>query len=352
MIISLSQFASANAQIGQPFCLETKVHYGFLGAHREAIQYLANDHLAPLELSFVKRGSSKAWHSLYGKPLWGFSLFYADFKNPDEMGWGTGIVPHVSLHFLRKDKLEFNMKMGAGLGYVSKVFDPFDNYKNLAVSTRLNLLIILQPELRFQVTDRLGLVAGLGGIHYSNAAFRVPNLGYNFLTASLGVNYQIGEAPVADEFIAEKRSEDIEFLAALAFGAKENYPINGPSYLASSMMLEAIKPLGQKSKISGGADFFYDRGISQYVQGSDSTSFGNILQTGLKAGYELHINAVSVLFQMGAYIQGRELVNGRIYHRIGGRIQLLPHVHLNLTLKSHYARADYFETGISYNLGR
>ena len=51
---------------------------------------------------------------------------------------------------------------------------------------------------------------------------------------------------------------------------------------------------------------------------------------------------------MVLYLRDRYRPNGPLYHRIGFRYQLKNGLYGNVTLKSHWAKADYMELGIGY----
>ena len=53
---------------------------------------------------------------------------------------------------------------------------------------------------------------------------------------------------------------------------------------------------------------------------------------------------------MGCYVRDRYRPNGPLYHRIGFRYQISNGFYGNITLKTHWAKADYMEAGIGYIL--
>ena len=77
-------------------------------------------------------------------------------------------------------------------------------------------------------------------------------------------------------------------------------------------------------------------------------SQSSILQLGIYSGYILPLNHFHFFFGMGAYVRDRYRPNGLLYHRIGFRYQLANGFYGNMTLKSHWAKADYMEAGIGY----
>lgn len=340
-----------SAQFEKPFFIESKVHYGYLAAHREGFKNLVTGHIAPIELTYLKNCDSKPWHKLYREPIWGFTLFYSDFNNPAQLGWGMGLAAHLSFHFYRTAKSELNFRIGSGLGYVSKIFDRYENFKNVVVGSHLNLFVIGQLEERIHLTDRLDWSIGAGGFHYSNTAFKMPNLGYNFLTINTGIALKIGDN-AKPSVVGElpERSRTMEYNVGAGFGFRENYPVGGPRHFAGSLMLEAMKPIADRCKLGFGTDIIYNTSVIHFLDKDTSitTTGTSPLQNGIKANYEMHISRLSLLLQFGAYTHTLYKGDGPFYHRIGARVGLIENWILNLTLKSHFAKADYFELGVVY----
>jgi hypothetical protein len=72
------------------------------------------------------------------------------------------------------------------------------------------------------------------------------------------------------------------------------------------------------------------------------------LQIGAYAAYLVPLDRFHFVFGMGAYIRDKYSPEDPVYHRIGARYYLKNGIIFNLTLKSHFARADYLEYGIGY----
>lgn len=345
-----SSSKESNAQFEKPFYAEGTAHYGYLAAHRTGMKNLVKGHMKPLELTYLKLGNTEPWHSRFNSPYWGVSFFYSDFANPEELGWGIGLAPHLTFHFFKTQRYELNCRMGAGLGYVSKTFDRLENFKNIVIGSHVNLFILARLENRFHISDKLDLVGGIGMTHYSNAAFKMPNLGYNFASAYAGVSYLFGEYDNSPPPPPKDRSTTMEYSVLLAFGASENYPIGGDRFMAASLMATALKPFGKNGKAGIGHDIFYNSAILQHFE-RDSTNIGskaNIIQNGLTATYQLELNRLSLQGQFGVYLKTLFKNDGLFYHRVGAHVLITENLLLNITLKTHFAKADYLELGFGY----
>jgi hypothetical protein len=61
---------------------------------------------------------------------------------------------------------------------------------------------------------------------------------------------------------------------------------------------------------------------------------------------------LSFLFQAGVYPYTRYKDDGIIYSRLGLRYLFGKHILANITLKTHFAKADNIEFGLGYTFGR
>jgi hypothetical protein len=61
---------------------------------------------------------------------------------------------------------------------------------------------------------------------------------------------------------------------------------------------------------------------------------------------------VGLIVQMGSYINPYYDGNGYLYHRIGIRAKVSQHLIANLSLKTHWAKADIVEFGLGYYFTR
>jgi hypothetical protein len=76
----------------------------------------------------------------------------------------------------------------------------------------------------------------------------------------------------------------------------------------------------------------------------------DILQGGVKLGYVFQLDRLSFPIEFGTYFYRSAGNSDQFFHRIGLRYMLNKHLIANLTLLTHWAKADYFEFGIGYEL--
>jgi hypothetical protein len=127
---------------------------------------------------------------------------------------------------------------------------------------------------------------------------------------------------------------------------KQIYPTGGRNYGIigiSNFIQYQFKP---KCVVEGGLDAVYNQSIIDEKLG-DFASRDNF-QVGVYGAYVLPIHKLQLLLGMGGYIINPVNPNGSVYHRFGTRFKIGKNLYANITIKSHWAKADYFEYGIIY----
>jgi len=74
------------------------------------------------------------------------------------------------------------------------------------------------------------------------------------------------------------------------------------------------------------------------------------VQLGGLLSYSLFFDRLSLKIQQGFYLRDSLKLNGSLYHRFGLRYVLSDRMFAQLSLKTHFAKADYGELGIGYLL--
>ncbi len=332
----------------------TRLHYGFLLAHRERVEHLVR-HTSGFEISLSRQMTGeKEWQQFYKYPQTGFSYIFLDFDEPEILGNAHALVAFVNFPFVRTTMFQFSMRMSGGLGYLTRKFQRVENYKNDVIGSSINAAIQFNFETRYTISQHLFFNFNVGLTHFSNGSFRTPNLGINNPSVNGGFTYQL-HPPV--EFISTGHTDVVKKMQVdilYAAGIKEIYPPTGKKYFAHTLSSTVMKPVSHKVRLGAGLDVFYDLSLIRAFRNSDEVVPNDfkIVRSGIHFDEELMIEKLSILFQMGAYWLDQFKEDGHFYHRIGFKYLLNEHLFANLTLKSHFARADYVECGIGWKIGK
>lgn len=355
-IVLCSSFpSSAQQEKDYSFNLKSQVHYGFIIPHRTGMKNLIRGHVKSLEIHYdIPTYGKKEWQQLYNYPSWGFSWYFADLANSEQLGFATGIFPYINITTIRKKIFQFNYHLGWGLGYFSKPFNQEENYKNIVIGSKLNAIIALGAESKWKISSRASASLGISFTHFSNGSFTVPNLGINIPSVHGGMSYYFGNTSreyQSDSIVSLQKKYEIAYIAA--GGLRAVYPLGSTRrYPAFSLNATFGTARSQKNQFLIGYDLFYNTALFDYFERAKIIldSKWEMLQTGISLNYMAKISKVSIITGMGIYIYTKYKFDGPFYHRIGMRYKINEHLFVNVTLKSHFFKADFSEWGIGYRL--
>jgi len=346
LILLLLTGRSSFAQGSNDAWMETRAKIGFLAAHRSIMGHIPTEHAYALEVSYLMQTKGKrAWQRAYKYPIYGVTTFVGSVGNRELLGHYFGMYGFINFPFVARKHYIFSGKLGCGLAYTNKHYDPETNILGIAVSTSINAQICLALENRFTFGNH-SISASLDMTHFSNGATKVPNLGLNLPYLSLGYGYRLRKATdtthVHGDF--KKRWE----LSATAIGSvKEIYPAGNRKYPIFGLNLAARRIFRPKTGMEVSLDVMYNESILS-IHPDVPRRRDEIIQLGVFAGYILPLNRLHFVLGMGWYARDKFVQEENFYHRLGMRYILDNGLHFNLTLKSHWARADYVEYGIGY----
>lgn len=351
LIIIVFILGSAAQGFTQGLGAEMHVARGFLLPHRQNMRHLPEGpaHYGEARL-FFQTGSSKPWQRAYNNPQIGLSIRYFDLSNPQILGYGLGMAAYFSSPVLSNDRWGWHLEMGAGPGFISKPFDETNNYRNNAIGSHGNVFVTLGQRFTYSPTSRLDLAMALSFNHFSNAAVALPNLGVNYPMASLGVSYRPEHK---NEFKLEENTVQNKIQSAWviqsAIGFKQAIRPYGGRFGTFSVCGGRMIGLSEKSSITLGGDIFYNNALYHYRKAlGEQIQPADNFQSGLHIAYGLHIADATVSITMGAYLIDQYKNDGLFYHRAAFRYFFTEHLGMNLSLKTHLFRADFFELGMAY----
>lgn len=342
-------FTSKTSAQKQNLGLSLTPEYGFLLAHRITMGHLTKAHAYGVNLNAViHTNGEKQWHHDFLHPEFNFGITYASLGNDEILGKAFGLGGGIYLPFFRKNQWSFGAQLNGTVAVVTKPYDLVDNPKNNAIGSYVNGLF----KLGFRADKRINQHAfglTLGITHLSNGAIKLPNLGLNF--PLLGLHYTYFLAPV--NFVETPTEERVgppinswQFFTQVIGSSSQIYPTGGNNYGVISVTNYFHYKVKRKFVLEGGIDVSYSQSLIKQIAGEwDRTK--NI-RVGVYAGYVLPIHRFEFYVAMGGYAYDRLNANGRWFHKFGTRFQVYDFIWANISIKSHWFKADYFEYGLSF----
>jgi len=192
---------------------------------------------------------------------------------------------------------------------------------------------------------------GIDMTHFSNGAFKVPNLGINLPFISIAYGRFLRK-PQIDTLRIKKETtmplRKLFFGATAIFSTKEVFPTGGKKYPVFALNLHARTFLKPRVGWELALDFISKQALFGYRPQIEKTQL-DIFQIGVYGGYLLPLDNFHFVLGMGYYVRDKYAPDDSLYHRVGMRYYLKNGIHFNLVLKSHWAKADYVEYGIGYS---
>lgn len=328
--------------------------YGFILAHRPALEPLQEAHVKGFQLTMSRCSNGKAyWQEAFLYPDYGITLAVFDLGSHAKLGTGITVYPFIDFPLGKNGWNNFHFRYGMGIGYVEKTFDANDNIKNAAIGSHINGVIHFDLHYSKNITGRTSLELGSGITHYSNGSYSLPNLGINIATVNLGIQHTFGAHQEILHPTKPEYNKTTQFHIYTGGFIKRVYPPNGRNYFAATVSGLIFKPLNLKSALGFGADIFYDNSIARRIEDLNGTKAEQIknFRSGIYGAYQLSIGKLGLMFNMGYYLYNEWKADGNIYHRICVRYYF-EKIFLCMNLKTHYARADFIELGAGIRIQR
>lgn len=367
LLLLLPGAAVTHAQTGKPhrlrssnMILEGRVYYGWtLDHHIEMTPF--KRHYPSFEFSVLKATYGRTrWEYKYNYPLIGISYWYSGLGNTPVLGSAHAVFPYINFPLLGKKGFNIYFRLGVGLGYLTRPYDRYDNYQNLAIGSHINGAVNLLFEARWRLGEKMMASAGLALQHFSNGSIKSPNYGLNIPTANVAFAYRLSrENPyMRKKLLPElipfefdgKKSVTVDVNAG--FGVKDMQATLGVGnlYMIVNIFANILKPVSYKSRFGLGFDISYDASDNKVLEmkNIEVENQWQIIKTGITAAYELEFSRMSIMLNLGSYLSGLDKSDGYVYEKLGLRYGFTDRLFASLVLKAHYARADYISLGLGY----
>lgn len=352
LFFQLNVFLATGQQVKfNSYTYNLNYHNGFVMYHSKNMGHLANQRPQGIELDMFKvTTGNKLWQQVHKYPIIGYSFQYLQMDTKKPLGASYSFILYYGKRIAFSKKSMFYYRIGWGPAYIEKRFDAATNYKNNLISSRFNYALNGRLNYSYKFNDHCSLNAGIGIIHFSNGATKVPNLGINIPTIHVGFGFspQVDEQFKKDSLPSFKKQT--HFLFSMAGGVKQVYPINGPTYFASSFSSYINRRVSRKSSFNIGADILFDGSNKAVLKATHSEKNNNYFKIGVIAGHEFHIHNVALLTQLGFYVYDPLKLDKWHYQRIALKYYFSEKFFATIGLKTHLGSADYTEWGLGIKL--
>lgn len=339
-------------------------NYGFIVPHNSQMTSLIQGHSYGFHTAVMKKLDQLPWHIAYNFPEHGLDFTYIYTGNEKQLGQQFALSYLLNLtlnrHKANSSSSAYRHWLGLGIGpgFTTKIWDLRDNHQAAVIGSHLNAALTLQYSNCIKQWSRGELRSGLRITHFSNGAFQIPNLGTNNIGIFLSylfhdnteqfnnLNNLTTQKPTKPEY----RDPSYSFSVFAGAGLKEIQPPMRKKYPAFTLASLLEKRISYKSSMGIGVDLFNNTSLKTVQErlSQSEVSSKEVLQVGIVFSYTLHLRDFEFKMQQGYYLHDKFNVDGKLYNRFGLRYRLKDHWFAQLTLKTHFAKADHGELGIGY----
>ena len=340
--------------------IDLRINYAFFVHHYfEMTRY--PKHFPMFELSFQKQTyGNKLWHSFLNYPTVGVTAFFSGLGNYDVIGNAYAIYPFINFPF-SKNKVNFiSFRFGVGVGYLTKKFDPLENYHNTSIGSHVNAAINLTFEYKHKINNRLNMSLFAGLTHFSNGCSSKPNAGLNIITGGISTTYLLKEQEdyISQQKVSNKKYKKIEpeFYIGLSYGIKRIEVNQKKDFSVYDLEFYVMDRITNLSKIGIGLDAVSDATDKTTLRNfykdskADEYTFAQLLKPGIGVAYELTMGESSFIINFGYHLWGRDMRYGRWYQKLGFKVNLGKYMYGKIALNTHFGTADFIGFGLGVRL--
>lgn len=324
------------------------VHPGFVFAHTEDARNM-QAHSLGFELQIGKTNlKNRQWTEGYRFPRPGINILYMNLGQPELTGNVFAIIPNFETTLSKNSRHEISIRIGTGLGYLTRRFDPFTNRRNLSIGSHMNGAMQMFFLYNWHL-EKMRLNAGLGLTHFSNASVNVPNLGVNMPSIYLGAHYFLKQRQKEPLFKDTTRVMPFECYVAIA--RNERSVANPTKFLVGHLAALKLKRISKTHFWHYGVDLFLDK-THVFMEDPDKSRKGlkpwEMTELGVRAGYIWRMSCIDFSTDIGIYAWRPSKNKAFTYQMLGLKYNLNDQWFLQGNLKIHYGTADFFDMGIGY----
>ncbi len=336
--------------------LSVRYHSGFILPHHTTMMYWIEDYTNGLELTYGFRNyKSNHWSAVFNYPEVGLGFYTSSLGNDEVFGQGYALFPYINFHIWRKHRFETSYKIALGLGYVDTHFDVDTNPEDLIIGSALNAYVGLGLLASYRLHENFSITAGINMNHFSNGAAKKPNYGANIASANIGLKYHFDDKATPDvEKTLAPRFKKHELILTVAGGSNQLKYIDPEKYWSGTISANYLWYRSAKRAWGLGADIMYMGGAPHYFEpdAPESESYNTLdhMYGGIVGSYNLFVNKVTMVMQMGVYVFYKIKPIQPVYPRLGIRYDINDKLMANFTVKASFFSSEYLEFGLAYKL--
>lgn len=264
---------------------------------------------------------TKAWQKRWKLPDYGVGFLYQSNASKYALGSTYAFFLFSQFPLMKKEKFSISSKISYGMAYVSK-HNSAENEINNAIGTPFNVFAGVDFIAEIKVCKHLAINVGLGFNHFSNGAFKKPNLGLNTPLGIVGLKYRASQLTYikSNKKELEKPIKMNEYISKFGMGVGQIGGKGTPQYPIYIFSFGYGRYTSIANKIIMGLQFELDEKVAKnMVQKANDTisKFAKPFTSSLYFANEMLLGHFALHFEAGLYLWHPHWTANPIYFKVG-----------------------------------
>lgn len=340
----------------RPIYIGLKSHFtGLIIPHRDTLKEIASSTPRGIQVEISRFNiSEKSWQSCNCYARTGFSFAIFDYGNQNKLGQSYNLKFFLEPLININSKILLSYRAGMAISYLNRTYNEQTNPENLFYSSPISYMLLLSLNLNYKINDEFNLNTGVFYNHISNGGMRQPNLGMNFPTLSLGVDYIIN--PQKEKLVKYRKTDSLSknnfFYFRIPFSIKTvdamDTTFEEAQKAVSGIELGYQHQFTKLNAVILGMEVLYDGSWKERNERWNSNFDHRTIN--LLLGHSFVLGRFNFIQQLGFYAyKDFPNTNSRFYQRYALYYNLLDYLHLGFSLKSHLEVAEIMDVRIGVN---
>ncbi len=334
---------------------EMQVHGAFLIPHHPEMWALTGGYFPMTEFSLIRQTDGRqACNAFRNYPQMGITYRFTDFGGSQSLGSLHAVMPFVSFPLIKHERTALSFRIAIGMAWVRRIFDRYENYRNLAIGSHLNAAVGFQLSLRRMINNRVYLTATAAMTHVSNGTIRTPNFGLNMPSLSAGLGFKLNNKKInyhpPDPAGSLKGHRHLSLQLGMAVKQiKRNWDDEFRVYVVS-MSYDRYYNKTNLLRIS--LDAMYDESVKYLLRQQEKNTgrLTDVTKYGLSLGHAWTFSRLSLFVGLGYYLHNPLGRDELFYDKLGVNYRIFNFLYAGVTLQAHWAQADFFSAGLGFKL--
>lgn len=330
-----------------------KAHAGFIIPHSTEIINVSDTRPVGVQVDVGRINRSvKAWNKCNCYSQVGISFAYFNYQNPDILGSSYNLIAYMEPLLTYKPRLNARFRAGAGLTYLTEVYNADTNPTNLFFSSSLSGFLMVGFSAHYKISDQLNANLGIHYNHISNGGLQQPNKGMNFPTLNVGLEYMLKPFDIRPQPFKAAVDKRVHPIAG-TFGNLRSVPSSDAGPTVNLWQLGVYGGILRKFTTTNAwlitAEVSHDASIQEKGkrEGEDVSPW----LFSLLAGHQFCFGRFGFSQQIGHYTYRDYEFRTNFFQRYGITYLVASRISLGISLKAHAAEAEQMDVRAAYVFG-